>query len=147
MIKNVLAAVDGSAPATRGLALAADIARRYGATLHVVHVVPEMTVPEGFEEFARIERVDRPDWPKLARVGEAVVAAARRDATTAGAEDVRAEVLIGDAAEQLLAYARDHSIDLLVMGRRGVGRVRGLLLGSVSSKVSGLAECPVVTVT
>jgi nucleotide-binding universal stress UspA family protein len=62
VIENVMVAVDGSPPATRALALGADIAMRYGATLHVAHVVPEVTVAEELEEFARIERVDGPDW-------------------------------------------------------------------------------------
>jgi nucleotide-binding universal stress UspA family protein len=49
-------------------------------------------------------------------------------------------------AERLLGYAHDHGIDLIVMGRRGLGPMRGLLMGSVSVKASSLAECPVVTV-
>ena len=52
----------------------------------------------------------------------------------------------GDAAERLLEYARVQAIDLIVLGRRGVGQIRGLLMGSVSLKVNSLAECPVLTV-
>ena len=147
MIKNVMVAVDGSPPATRALALGADIAMRYGAGLHLVHVIGEMAVPEGFEEFARIERVDQPAWVEMARVGEAVLGAARADASAKGVRDARTQVLTGDPAERLLGYAHDHGIDLLIMGRRGLGRIRGLLMGSVSAKVGSLAECPVVTVT
>jgi nucleotide-binding universal stress UspA family protein len=55
-------------------------------------------------------------------------------------------VLTGDPADALLGYARDLGIDLIVMGRRGVGPIRGLLVGSVSLKVNSLAECPVLTV-
>jgi nucleotide-binding universal stress UspA family protein len=146
VIKNVMVAVDGSPPATRALALGADIAMRYGAGLHVVHVVAEVTVPEELEEFARTERVDRPDWVELGRVGEAVIGAARAEASAKGVQDVRTRVLTGDPPEQLLGYAHDHAINLLLMGRRGRGRIRGLLMGSVSAKVSSLAECPVVTV-
>jgi nucleotide-binding universal stress UspA family protein len=147
LIKTVMVAVDGSPPASRAVALGADLAVRYGAALHVIHIIPELTVPEGFTAFAQIEHVDRSDWVAMGRVGEAVLGAARVDATAKGVGDVRTEALTGDAAEQLLGYARDHAIDLLVMGRRGLGRMRGLLMGSVSAKVSSLAECPVVTVT
>jgi nucleotide-binding universal stress UspA family protein len=147
VIKNVMVAVDGSPLAAKALALGADIAARYGAGLHLVHVISEMTVPEGFEEFARIERVDPPAWAQMGRVGEAVLEAARSGAAAKGARDVRTQVLTGDPAEQLLGYARDHAIDLLVMGRRGLGRIRGVLMGSVSAKVTGLAACPVVTVS
>ena len=56
------------------------------------------------------------------------------------------EVLSGDAAERLLEYAREQAIDLIALGRRGVGQIRGLLMGSVSLKINSLAECPVLTV-
>ncbi len=146
MIKNIMVAVDGSPPATRALALGADIAMRYGAGLHVVHVITDVTVPEGFEEFARIERVDTPAWVQMGRVGEAVLGVARADASAKGVQEVRTHVLTGDPAEQLLGYAHDRGIDLIIMGRRGLGRIQGVLMGSVSAKVSSLAECPVVTV-
>jgi nucleotide-binding universal stress UspA family protein len=93
-----------------------------------------------------VERVDRPDLIQMEQVGEAVLGVARADATAKGVKDVRAQVLTGDPAERLLGYAHDHGIDLMVMGRRGLGRLTGLLIGSVSAKVSSLAECPVVTV-
>jgi nucleotide-binding universal stress UspA family protein len=146
MIKTVMVAVDGSQPATRALALGADLAMRYGVALHLVYVIPETTLPEGFEEFARVERIDRSGWVDVGRVGEAVLAAARIDATAKGVRDVRTEALSGDPAERLVGYARDRAIGLVVMGRRGLGRIGGLLMGSVSAKVSSLAECPVLTV-
>jgi nucleotide-binding universal stress UspA family protein len=146
MIKHILVALDGSEHGARALALAADIAVKYGAELHLVHVIPRLTVPEELEEFARIERLDKPAMVELVQAADSILAAARTSAGAAGVQDVRTAVATGDPAAQLLAYARDHSTDLLVMGRRGLGRIRGLLMGSVSSKVNSLAECPVVTV-
>jgi nucleotide-binding universal stress UspA family protein len=64
----------------------------------------------------------------------------------AGAHGVTAEVLSGDATERLLEYARERAIDFIALGRRGVGQIRGLLMGSVSWKINSLAECPVLTV-
>lgn len=110
MIKNIMVAVDGSPPATRTLALGADLAMRYGAELHLVHVVSEMTLPEGFEEFARIERVDQPAWLEMGRVGEAVLEKARAGATAKGVQDVRTQVLTGDPAERLLGHAHEHAM-------------------------------------
>jgi nucleotide-binding universal stress UspA family protein len=49
-------------------------------------------------------------------------------------------------AERLIEYASPRGIDLIVLGRRGIGQIRGLLMGSVSWKVNSLAECPVLTV-
>lgn len=47
MIKNIMVAVDGSPPAARALALGADLAVQYGSRVHLVHVITEVTVPEG----------------------------------------------------------------------------------------------------
>jgi nucleotide-binding universal stress UspA family protein len=146
-MKNILVALDGSEPATRALALAADLAVRYGATLHLVHVMLRpLVVSEGLKEFARTERVDLPVAVEMTAQGQAIVAAGRASAATKGAHHVKTEVLTGDPAERLLEYAREQTVDLVVVGRRGVGQIRGLLMGSVSWKVKSLAECPVLTV-
>ena len=47
----------------------------------------------------------------------------------------------GDAAGDILALAHDRGADLIVMGSRGLGRLKGLLIGSVSQKVSQLSDC------
>ena len=56
----------------------------------------------------------------------------------------RAVVVRGDPAEGILEIAESESADLIVMGRRGLGRLRGVLVGSVSERVSRHAECPVL---
>jgi nucleotide-binding universal stress UspA family protein len=146
-MKNILVALDGSEPASRALALAADLAVRYGSTLHLVHVMPRpMAVSEGLKEFARTEGVDLPVAVEMSGAGQSIIAAGRALAVGRGAHGVTAEVLSGDAAERLLEYAQERAIDFIALGRRGVGRIRGLLMGSVSWKVNSLAECPVLTV-
>jgi nucleotide-binding universal stress UspA family protein len=52
----------------------------------------------------------------------------------------------GNPAEEIVRYANDHGIDLIVMGHRGAGGLQGLLMGSVSHKVIQLASCPVILV-
>jgi nucleotide-binding universal stress UspA family protein len=51
-----------------------------------------------------------------------------------------------DPARAILAAAKDEAVDLIVMGRRGLGDLAGLLLGSASHKVAQLAECACLTV-
>jgi nucleotide-binding universal stress UspA family protein len=146
-MRNILVALDGSESAGRALALAGDLAVRYGATLHLVHVVPRpMVVSEELREFARTERVDLPVAVEMSGLGQSIIAAGRAAAAAKKAHSVKTEVLSGDAAERLLEYAREQAIDLIVLGRRGIGQIRGLLMGSVSWKVNSLAECPVLTV-
>ena len=53
---------------------------------------------------------------------------------------------LGDAARVILDCAKERNADLIVMGTRGMSDLRGLLVGSVSHKVSHLADCSCVTV-
>lgn len=146
-MKSILVALDGSEPAGRALALAADLAGRYEATLHLVHVMPRPVVPsEELREFARAERVELPAALEMSGLGQSVIAAGRAVAAGKKVHNVKTEILSGDPAERLLEYAREQAIDLIAVGRRGVGQIRGLLMGSVSWKINSLAECPVLTV-
>lgn len=53
---------------------------------------------------------------------------------------------VGDVAECIAAFASSHGCDQIVMGTRGLGGVRGALLGSVASEVLHLADRPVLLV-
>ena len=55
-------------------------------------------------------------------------------------------VLRGDPAQEILKFAKNRKVDMIVMGKGGQGIIKGLLLGSVSRKVCNLAECACVTV-
>jgi nucleotide-binding universal stress UspA family protein len=70
-------------------------------------------------------------------------------ATLAGRQGVRDVVVLveeGDAAMAILAAAEDQDADLIVLGSRGMGDLKGLLLGSVSHKVTHLANRPCLIV-
>jgi nucleotide-binding universal stress UspA family protein len=75
-----------------------------------------------------------------------VAEAGRGRATEAGAPKVRAFVKSGQPARTIVAFAKEHGSDLIVVGSRGLGSVEGFLVGSVSHKVTGLADCPVLVV-
>ncbi len=60
--------------------------------------------------------------------------------------DVEPEVLEGPGPKAILNVAETRDADLIVVGSRGLGAVRGLLLGSVSERVIRLAKCPVLVV-
>lgn len=140
--ERIVVGVDGSAPSQRAVTWAADQAARRGANLEIVSVwEPPDFGPEAYEY--------APPGPD---VDEAAVDEARRRAAGAAelarqvlpAEQVRTTVLCGGAAEVLVEKSKD--ADLLVVGSRGRGGFRGLLLGSVSQQCAGHASCPVVVV-
>jgi nucleotide-binding universal stress UspA family protein len=78
--------------------------------------------------------------------GERLLAAARVRAEERKVEEVETLVGHGDPAHQIVHAAQHHNADLIVMGRRGHGDLKGLLLGSVSHKVCQLADSACLTV-
>jgi len=60
--------------------------------------------------------------------------------------DLETEMLEGPAAEAILTLVETRNIDLVIMGSRGLGRLKGLVLGSQSQKVVQHASCPVLLV-
>jgi nucleotide-binding universal stress UspA family protein len=143
MIKAILVAVDGSEPALRAARLAAELAVKCEAVLHLVQVIAPVEVTQELQEFARSERLDIASSQDVAV--RYLLGPAESLASVAGVRNVVRTVLTGDPAECLVDYVRERTIDLAVLGRRGLGPIRGLLMGSVSLKVSSLAECPVLT--
>jgi nucleotide-binding universal stress UspA family protein len=140
MFKNILVPVDGSDHALRALDVACDLAQKYAATLRLVHAYPPI--------FADSTMGGADIEPLIARrteAGEAVLARAREHIKDY-ALDSTSELREAPDAEAILEEADAHHCDLIVMGTRGLGRLTGLLLGSVSQKVVQHAKCPVLLV-
>jgi nucleotide-binding universal stress UspA family protein len=102
--------------------MAADLARRFNARLHVIHVVPPVTDPGPPESLPSA----------LADLGPGL------DAVTA--------LVFGRPAREIVSYAWRHGIDVIVMGTHGRTGVSRALLGSVAEAVARHASCPVLTV-
>ena len=79
-------------------------------------------------------------------VGRLILDNARQRAESKGVTEITAELLDGATADKILAAAEKEEADMIVMGSRGLGHVAGLLMGSVSHKVSHLSNCTCVTV-
>jgi nucleotide-binding universal stress UspA family protein len=68
------------------------------------------------------------------------------EAKRKGVSPISTRVEVGDSAAAILAVADEEKSDFIVMGTRGLGSIKGPLLGSVSHKVVQLAHCSVITV-
>lgn len=149
MFAKILVPTDGSEHAARAVAVASDLAAKYEAELTVLHVMEEIgtsRIPAELESYARIEHVDVSERDMLTAIANQIVGRAATQAHEAGARKVIEEVAAGSPGPTVVEYAQKHGIDLIVMGRRGLGRVADLLMGSVSHRVAQLADCACLTV-
>jgi nucleotide-binding universal stress UspA family protein len=133
-MEKILVPVDGSEQSSKAITFAADLARHHHAAIHLLHVFKLTIIPEGLGEYVVSDRV------QLRALGEKSIAEAEGETKGHGVEHVEASVVEGDPAERIISYAKAHDVDIIVIGSRGLGSFKGLLLGSVSNKVSHRAD-------
>lgn len=137
---KILVPVDGSDNSKRALMQAAKVAGRNGAEITVVHVIdmPPTVYVESQKLLNQLLEQYRRESAKVLDEYEDI-------AEKEGVE-AKSVILEGAAAESIVDYADKHGIDMIVMGSRGLGKIKGAFLGSVSSKVLQHAKCSVLIV-
>ncbi len=145
MIKTIIVPVDGSTHSKKALEFAVDLAVKFRAGLHLIHVVQAPVTTHVLTLGAASIMVGS-TRKELDTAGDAVINAARDLAQRSSCRDISVEVAGGDPAAMILKSAAEHEADMIVMGNRGLSDLAGLMLGSVSHKVSHLASCTCVTV-
>ncbi|MDQ8727195.1 universal stress protein [Bradyrhizobium sp. LHD-71] len=141
-IRGVLVATDGSANARRAEAVASAIAASCKCKL-VVFTSSRGLLSDDLRRLAHLEG----DVSAARRVLiEQILESAAERAKQAGVSDVRAISRHGDPAATIVSTAEAEGTDLIVMGRRGIGVLSELLVGSVSRTVVNKAHCPVTVV-
>jgi nucleotide-binding universal stress UspA family protein len=140
--QQVLCAVDLS-PSSRGaMTFAAELARRYGAHLTLLHAYEPPPAARA-EMFVGPVEV----FSASVRAAERRLAGWRVDAERAALRDVAAAVAIGRAADAIVRYAEEHRSDLIVVASRGRSALRRLLDPSVADEVLRKATCPVLVIS
>ncbi|HET7513896.1 MAG TPA: universal stress protein [Gaiella sp.] len=145
MSGRIVVGIDGSAESAAALRWAVEEAKLRTAQVEAVHVwnyIPMTTAADsGLVPMS---------WTESAEMVDATHDAASRAATQevedalGAGHDVRISLVQGDASEALLETAK--GADLLVVGNRGRGAIKELLLGSTSGRIADHAPCPVVIV-
>lgn len=141
MIKKILVPIDGSDHARKAIEYACDLALKYAATICLLHVVP--LPPALFHEAA----FAMPDLQKaLEEDGKKIIEEGERETKNLGVKDVRPTMLQGNPASGIIEFAKTEGVDMIIMGSRGLTGVKEFVLGSVSHRVSHLADCSVTIV-
>jgi len=141
--RKILFCTDFSENADRAFVFAVNAAMRSaGSELHLLHVIPEPSAQfwKGY----------------IYEVDEDVDALARREIDEKLAETYRPRVpegvplviamRIGEAGQQILEYAQEQDMDLLIVGRQGAGAMGKILFGNITERVVRKANCPVLVI-
>jgi nucleotide-binding universal stress UspA family protein len=140
-IRQILVAVDGSEYSMRAVKVASKIAKDNNASLVILHV---LTIPAAaYGEFPTPDRIEQ----QVREAGEKFLAAATAFAQAEGIQPASAFVQHMDSPVRgITDYAENNGIDLIVVGTRGLGGFKRLILGSVASGVVHYAHCSVLVV-
>jgi nucleotide-binding universal stress UspA family protein len=138
MLDKILVAVDGSKHSDAAFALALDMAKKYDSQLFVINVYQGgagagTMVSPGYEEDQR-------------SIAQEILDSYEAKANEAGLPNVRMLLRKGDAAQVIIETANNEKCRLIILGSRGRGAFKELLLGSVSHKVANHAGCAVLIV-
>jgi nucleotide-binding universal stress UspA family protein len=138
MFRNIVLAFDGSDYSNKALRTAKSMAERFEATLWLVHVFRNPSDFLGYTDYEKL-------YARRKSAAQAVLDDALKKLGTT-TFIVNGELHEGPEAESILKFAESCEADLIVMGTRGFGAVKGLLVGSVSRKVIHYASCTVMVV-
>ena len=140
-LKTILVPTDFSECSDTAVKYGSALANAFGATLHLLNVVQDpYTMPYGADGFVAPGQDLLGGWRAEAkRRLEAAVPAGFESRTVAATR-------VGSPWPEIVHYAIDHHVDLIVLGTHGRGAIGHVLIGSVAERVVRTAPCPVLTV-
>ena len=151
MFAQILVALDGSELAETALPVAKDLANSSGGTIHLLQAVSRQPEREAMQDSSGSN-------PQLLEISRDLARQLIESRLTRGREyldrvsaelknaglKVETAILEGAADEQMIAYSREHGVDLIVISTHGYGGVKRFLLGSVTDRVIRSCEVPVL---
>lgn len=142
-ITRILVPTDFSTTADAALDYAYVLAKQFGASIELLHVLDDPFVADGMAAEAYISEA-----PVLrsAMLRDSQERLRHRATTHEGVPHIDTEVLFGHGARTIAEYATERGVDLIVMGTHGRTGFAHLLLGSVAERLVRTAPCPVLTV-
>jgi nucleotide-binding universal stress UspA family protein len=142
-LHRILVPTDFSKHSEVALTYAAALAEKFGAELILLHVVQDLAlfIPDAV---AVAPPIAAPVEQFAAAAREALERVARAD--NLQGLNVRREVREGTPFYEIIRFAKEGDVDLIVMGTHGHSGLTHVLLGSVTEKVVRKAPCPVLTI-
>lgn len=135
---KTLVCTDGSEVAKRAVEYAADFAKNYHADLTVMYVIEHETSMKKpvYDKYGN----------KTQKAKEALKEARKTIAELAGEVAVTERIAVGPVSREIVRIAKAEGFENIIVGTRGLGGLKRMLLGSVAEDVINYAHCPVVVV-
>ena len=147
MFKRIVVGLDGSETSENALRIACDLALKYGSELHLVHTPQPQTVAFAMGAVAGYHAATTmPSAEEVKLAGEKILNSGTAIVEKLNHTVAHAHLGTGNPADNIVDYAKDGSADLIVTGRRGLGAVGALVLGSTSQRINHHAECACLSV-
>ncbi len=143
-IRSILAPTDFSPHAAGALRYAAGLAERLGATLHLLHVLPDVVVPVGPDP--TLTPSLPPEYYTETEEQSRLALLKMLDPAGGGIRSSEVAVRWGSPVDAIVAFAADQKIDLVVIATHGRTGLSHVLLGSVAERIVREAPCPVLTI-
>ena len=143
-IRKILVALDGSNPSFNASTYAIDFAKRYDAELIVLSIVSPTPYSQfEYANIGRMKEIETIEKEKSEQYIDKVKQKAIENKVT-----VKTEVLIKytSVVKEIVEYAENNKVDMIVIGSRGMTGFKKLLLGSVANGVVTYSHCPVLVV-
>ena len=138
VIRKIVVGYDGSDYSKRALETAIYLAKAVNASITTLTVIraPEFSpsLDEIDEAYKDAEKMIKPQLEEIKRIGEE------------NKIDINTVVLRGHPAESIVKYSFDKKADLIIMGTRGLGGFKSLIIGSVAQKVVSYSKVPVMVI-
>jgi nucleotide-binding universal stress UspA family protein len=144
MYKKILVPLDGSHRSMAAATHAVQIASKLNSKITFFHVVPNITPygsKSGEHPGAAFKAISR----EFEAMGESILNDAENEFKEANVT-IEKKLAWGKPEQEICDEAKEGQCDLIVIGSRGLGEIKGYLMGSVSNRVSRHAPCPVLIV-
>src|SRR5690606_1941830 len=141
MFNRILVAIDGSKMSEKVLVTAAQLAKQYEAKLTLINVGKELVIPPNVV-ITDLQKI----LAEVSKAGHELLREAQEKLKVQGIEASSLFVQGSSISRKIVEVACEQQQDLIVIGSRGLGNIKEVMLGGVSHKVTQLSKCPVLIV-
>lgn len=140
MIKKILVATDASAASNRAVSFAARLSVQHEAEMLILNVIRDMQLPEELKEAPEFEDFLNARDDLMRQAADQILKNAKQKAKKDGAKNIQSAIGSGDPATSVAGFAKRRNVDLIVVGTRGLSKIKAASMGSVSRKLLDLTD-------